>query len=141
MSITSQQYANLTMHAYGEKFGGEDRRMRHLVDEKVTLKGVTYKVVAHADKLSGYQGTIYQRMDTGQIVVAHRGTEFGREAIKDGLIADGRMVVARSNRQAADAIALPPTPASPPPSGGEGAEAPAQSRMRLCVAEPSGRLT
>lgn len=55
---------------------------------------------------TGYQGTIYQRRDTGEIVVAHRGTEFDREAFKDGALADGGMVLNRSNLQADDAIAL-----------------------------------
>ena len=141
MSITSQEYANLTAHAYGKEFGGEKGQLRHLVNKNFMLEGVTYKLLEYMDKDSGYQGAIYQRVDTGQIVVVHRGTEFGREFVSDGVVADGGMVAARSNRQAADAIALPPTPASPPPGGGEGAEAPAQSRMRLCVAEPSGRLT
>jgi pimeloyl-ACP methyl ester carboxylesterase len=106
MSITSQQYANLTAHAYGEEHNGKKGQMRHLVKEEITLEGVPYKLLEYMDKDSGYQGAIYQRMDTGQIVVAHRGTEFDREAIKDGLIADGGMVAARTNSQMADAIAL-----------------------------------
>ena len=63
-------------------------------------------MLAHVDRPSGYQGTIYQRADTGDIVVAHRGTEFGREPIKDGLLADGGMVFGRVNSQANDAIEL-----------------------------------
>ncbi|HZH05656.1 MAG TPA: hypothetical protein VEY69_03180 [Lautropia sp.] len=106
MSITSQQYANLTMHAYGEKFGGEEGQMRHLVGKEIALEGVTYKLLEYMDSRSGYQGAIYQRVGTGQIVVAHRGTEFDREAIKDGLIADGGMVAARTNSQMADALEL-----------------------------------
>ena len=97
MSITSQQYANLTAHAYGEEHDGKPGQMQHLVNEDVILEGVTYKVLDYADKRSGYQGAIYQRVDTGEIIVAHRGTEFDREAIKDGLIADGKMVAARTN--------------------------------------------
>src|SRR3546814_4467037 len=53
---------------------------------------------------SGYQGTIYQRADTDQIVVAHRGTEFDREPLRDGVFADGGMVFGQVNSQAADAI-------------------------------------
>ncbi|MDZ4291069.1 MAG: hypothetical protein U1C47_04005 [Hydrogenophaga sp.] len=45
-------------------------------------------------------------MDTNEVIVAHRGTEFDREALKDGLLADGGMVLSRSNLQASDAIAL-----------------------------------
>ena len=55
---------------------------------------------------SGYQGAIYQRVDTGEIVVAHRGTEFDRELVKDGVLADGGMVAARTNSQMEDAIEL-----------------------------------
>jgi hypothetical protein len=32
-------------------------------------------------------------VDTREIIVAHRGTEFDREALKDGLLADGGMVL------------------------------------------------
>ena len=67
---------------------------------------MTYKVVAYADKRSGYQGAIYQRVDTGEIVVAYRGTEFDRELIKDGVLADGGMVAKRTNSQMADALEL-----------------------------------
>ncbi|HZF97221.1 MAG TPA: DUF6792 domain-containing protein, partial [Pseudoxanthomonas sp.] len=104
MSITSQQYANLTAHAYGEEHDGKKGQMRHLVNEKVTLEGVTYEVLDYMDSRSGYQGAIYQRVDTGEIVVAHRGTEFDRELIKDGVLADGGMVAARTNSQMADAL-------------------------------------
>ena len=110
MSITSQQYANLTQHAYGEEHDGKKGQMRHLVGKEIILEGVTYKLLEYMDKDFGYQGAIYQRVDTGEIVVAHRGTEFGREFVRDGVVADGGMVAARSNRQAADAIALPPHP-------------------------------
>jgi len=61
------------------------------------------------DRPSGYQGTIYQCIDTGEVVVAHRGTEFDKSlkaAIQDGVIADGGMVVKRANSQANDAIEL-----------------------------------
>jgi len=39
------------------------------------------------------------------LIVAHRGTEFGREAQQDGLMADGSMVLARLNPQLPEAIA------------------------------------
>ncbi|ALN63394.1 hypothetical protein GLA29479_2528 [Lysobacter antibioticus] len=95
MTLNSQQYADLARDAY------EDRS-----DKKgVVLDGVHYKVLKTVDKPSGYQGTIYQRSDTGEIIVAHRGTEFDREMIKDGL-ADAGMATNRTNAQAEDAIAL-----------------------------------
>ena len=95
MSLTPQQYANLAEDSYKSRG----------TDEKVTLEGVKYKVIKHVDKPSGYQGTIYERIDTGELIVAHRGTEFGREPFKDGLT-DAGMALARTNAQAKDAIAL-----------------------------------
>ncbi|MDV3470275.1 lipase, partial [Stenotrophomonas sp. C3(2023)] len=99
MSIRSPQYAGLSDNAYenrrvGVREGG-DR-------EQVVAGGVVFEVREHVDnKLTGYQGTIYERVDTGEIVIAHRGTE----AAKDG-IADASMVSSRFNPQAADALAL-----------------------------------
>lgn len=63
-------------------------------------------MLAHVDKPSGYQGTIYQRVDTGEIVVAHRGTEFDRQKLQDLVKTDGGMVLSRTNDQANDAIDL-----------------------------------
>src|SRR3546814_12928439 len=60
--------------------------------------------VCSSDLPSGYQGTIYQLADTDQIVVAHRGTEFDREPLRDGVFADGGLVFGQVNSQAADAI-------------------------------------
>jgi hypothetical protein len=106
MTLNSQQYANLADHSYGRDQQGSAVDLNALVGKTTEIEGVRYKVLAHADKPSGYQGTIYQRVDTGEIVVAHRGTEFGREPIKDGLLADGGMVFGRVNSQARDAIEL-----------------------------------
>jgi hypothetical protein len=106
MTLNSQQYANLADHSYGRDMQGNAVDLNSLVGKSVKIEGVQYMVLAHADRPSGYQGTIYQRVDTGDIVVAHRGTEFGREPIKDGLLADGGMVFGRVNSQAADAIEL-----------------------------------
>lgn len=97
MTMRSQQYANLSGDSYES----------HKAKDKVTLDGVNYGVLEHVDnKRTGYQGTIYQDLDTGEIVVTHRGTEFDREPIKDGALADGGMALARRNAQAEDAIEL-----------------------------------
>lgn len=106
MTLNSQQYANLADHTYGRDLQGNAVDLKSLVGKSVEIEGVQYTVLAHADKPSGYQGTIYQRANTGEIVVAHRGTEFGREPIMDGLLADGGMVFGRVNSQARDAIEL-----------------------------------
>lgn len=106
MSITSQQHADLSFHVYG----GTPARSYARTDTfapYVESGGVRFYVRAHVDNPeTGYQGTVYQRRDTGELVVAHRGTEFDREAFKDGALADGGMVLNRSNLQAEDAIAL-----------------------------------
>lgn len=104
MSVSSQQYADLSRNAYTSYPVGSHPKDGGL---KVAADGVQYVVRAHVDNpRTGYQGTIYQREDTGEIVVAHRGTEFDREAFKDGVLADAGMVLNRSNLQAEDAIAL-----------------------------------
>lgn len=102
MSVTSQQYAGLADKSYS----GGYRPGAHPPDEapRFTYEGVEYKVLEHASNpRSGYQGMIFQRVDTGEIIVAHRGTE---EIVEDGALTDGAMVFSRVNPQAADAIAL-----------------------------------
>ncbi|WDK32843.1 lipase [Xanthomonas campestris] len=100
MSFTSQQYSALARDVYdGPRETGERSPV-------VDIGGVPYQRLAYVDRPSGYQGIIYQRKDTGEIVVAHRGTEPDRELLKDGVYADGGMVSTRHNLQAADAIEL-----------------------------------
>ncbi|MCC5067759.1 hypothetical protein LLE67_07885 [Xanthomonas campestris] len=100
MSLTSQQYASLAKDAYDEptETGASSR--------PVDIGGITYKRLEYVDSPSGYQGTIYQRIDNDEIIVAHRGTETERELKQDGVYTDGGMVAARHNRQAAEAIEL-----------------------------------
>jgi hypothetical protein len=98
MSLSSQTYAELANNAY-------DRPKWNPVDKKyveVVLDGVKFQPLEHLDRPSGYQGTIYQRVDTSEIVVAHRGTEGNLRDIS----ADAAMVFARVNPQARDAIEL-----------------------------------
>lgn len=106
MSISSQQYADLSFRVYRST----PARSYERADDSapfVESGGVKFYIRAHVDNpKTGYQGTIYQRRDTGELVVSHRGTEFDREAFKDGALADGGMVLNRSNLQANDAIAL-----------------------------------
>lgn len=96
MTLDSQQYAALASDSYNK---------RQVDDKAIDIGGVNYKVIKHVDRPSGYQGTIYQRVDTGEIIVAHRGTEFDREMLKDGLT-DAGMATNRTNSQAKDALAL-----------------------------------
>lgn len=104
MTISSRQHAGLAADSYHERVSGF---LRPKGEKPVDIDGVQFKVLEHYDNpKTGYQGTIYQRVDTGEIVVAHRGTEFDREAKQDGLIADGGMVLTRTNVQAPEAMAL-----------------------------------
>lgn len=101
MTITSQDYAALADDAYVDRKVGRRERDQ---EEKVYLNGHQYKVLEHVDdRRSGYQGTAYQRVDTGEIVVAHRGTE---QIFRDAVVTDGAMVITRTNPQAAQALAL-----------------------------------
>ncbi|MEN5204934.1 XVIPCD domain-containing protein [Stenotrophomonas sp. TWI700] len=101
MSIPSQDYAALSDDAYQDRAVG---RRAPGQQEPVTLNGHQYKVLEHVNNpRNGYQGTVYQRVDTKEIVVSHRGTE---QIMLDAVITDGVMVTGRTNLQAKDAIAL-----------------------------------
>lgn len=106
MTITSQQYAYLADHSYGRDENGNAVDLGALVGKSTVIGGDEYRVLAYADKPSGYQGAVYQRVDSGEIVVAHRGTEFNRQKWADLVKTDGLMAFSRFNPQADDAIAL-----------------------------------
>ena len=96
MSISSSDYALLSQDSYHD----------HQLKDKVTLGGVQYEVLDHADDpKTGYQGTAYKRLDTGEVVIAHRGTEFDREPVHDGGV-DAGMVLIGVNAQTPDAMAF-----------------------------------
>lgn len=99
--MRSGDYAHLADHSYDR-----NGTLKGLLGETTEIGGIKYKVIAHSDRPSGYQGTIYQRVDSGEFIVAHRGTEFDRQKLNDLVKTDGGMVVTRSNRQAEDALAL-----------------------------------
>jgi len=71
----------------------------------VISRNSSFAIVRYVETASGYQGTIYRRLPEHDYVIAHRGTEFEREALRDGL-ADAAMVLARINLQRADALEL-----------------------------------
>ncbi|MCD9030011.1 lipase [Luteimonas sp. BDR2-5] len=101
MSVPSQQYAELANDAYEDYRVGVHRPPNA---ESTTIDGVEYRVREHVNSArTGYQGTVYQRVDTGEIIVAHRGTE---QIWKDGVVADGSMVANRTNPQADEAVEL-----------------------------------
>lgn len=100
MRPDSSDFAGLANDAYSARTPGVRGNGQR---EPAILNGHTYEVVEHVDRTSsGYQGTIYKRVDTQDFYVAHRGTEpVGRDATTDAA-----MVAARINYQARDAIEL-----------------------------------
>lgn len=105
MALTPQQYAYLADHVY-------NRPGQPLVEGEDVRRGeganaINMRVLRVVDDpRTGYQGAVYQDQTTGALIVAHRGTEFGREAWQDGALADGGMVAARVNLQMPGAMAL-----------------------------------
>jgi len=73
--------------------------------KEIDAGGDKFVAVKHLDMPSGYQGTIYKNLQTGDYVVAHRGTEFDRQPLKDGAI-DLGMLSTRFNGQLKDALEL-----------------------------------
>lgn len=101
MTMPSEHYARLANDAYKDRREGVRAPNE---DDDVRIDGVAYRVLEHVDHpRNGYQGTVYWRVDTDEIVIAHRGTE---ELWRDGVLADGAMVLGRANPQARDAIEL-----------------------------------
>ncbi|MEG2804994.1 hypothetical protein [Stenotrophomonas sp.] len=97
--MSLKQHASLADLAYSSPTLGNDGKY-----DTMQADGIKYKVLGHSDKASGYQGTIFQNPNTGEIIVAHRGTEFVRQPGPDGAV-DAAMI-GRVNLQAKDAIAL-----------------------------------
>lgn len=93
MTISTEQDAALAADAY-QTYPNDGRK------HSINVDGIDFDVVSQRSDPNGYQGTLYRRADTGELVVAHRGTEFDRELVKDGLIADGGMVFVGANSQA-----------------------------------------
>ncbi|WP_434777276.1 lipase family protein [Neisseria sp. Ec49-e6-T10] len=93
MPISEKQYADLASHSYNPA----------KKDDIHTINGIEYAVLAHSsDKTTDYQGTIYQRVDTGEIIVAHRGTEGNK---KDAAV-DYEMASKFTNPQIPHALEL-----------------------------------
>ncbi len=100
MKRDSLDLAYLSDHAYLNLKPGV-RREDEL--EIIRIFGRDYKVIEHVNSITtGYQGTSYQRLDTGQVFVAHRGTEAAGQDVG----ADLAMVALRVNSQAPEAIGL-----------------------------------
>lgn len=76
------------------------------IDKDIELHGVHYQAIDYMDDpITGFQATAYQRMDTQEVVIAFRGTEFDRQPIRDGGV-DVGMVLTGVNAQTPDALAF-----------------------------------
>lgn len=72
--------------------------------KEITLNGIKYTVEKISNNpQNGYFGAIYRRLDTNELVVVHRGTEFETRQDRE---ADMRMVKDHTNPQYNDARAL-----------------------------------
>ncbi|MCC8537333.1 lipase [Xanthomonas axonopodis pv. poinsettiicola] len=100
MTLTDRDYAALANDSYNRP------DMVGLKSPVVPIGDGRYQRLEYMNRPSGYQGIVYQNVETREVVVAHRGTEPDRELFKDGVYADGGMVSTRHNPQAADAIEL-----------------------------------
>ncbi|MGY3231879.1 hypothetical protein ACVWWJ_003363 [Luteibacter sp. HA06] len=93
MTLSSTDYALLAENSY----------QNPELKKEITLGGVAYKAIDFMDDpATGFQGTAYRRLDTNEVVIAYRGTEFGREPVHDGGV-DAGMVLTGVNAQAHDA--------------------------------------
>ena len=99
MDVSTEGHAALAADAY-KTYPPE------MWEKGIEVDGVRFRILEQVSRSSGYQGTLYQREDTGELVVSHRGTEFDRELTKDGLLADAGMVLLGVNHQADDALAF-----------------------------------
>ena len=86
MKTTTQAHAILSADSYNT-YPKEDWQ------DGVMVEGIRIEILDQVNiYVSGYQGTLYRNASSGELVVAHRGTEFDRELVKDGLLADAGMV-------------------------------------------------
>lgn len=92
MTLTATDYALLAQDAYRNREVGE----------LVKLGSHTYRAIAKADNSNtGFQATAYEEASEHKVVIAYRGTEPDRDALRDGLV-DVGMVFTGLNGQEAD---------------------------------------
>nr|WP_063570690.1 XVIPCD domain-containing protein [Luteibacter rhizovicinus] len=96
MTLSSTDYALLAQDSYHDP----------VLNKPKELGGITYEAIdVENNPRTGFQATAYKRMDTGEIVIAYRGTEFDREPVQDGGV-DAGMVLAGVNLQTANSEAF-----------------------------------
>jgi len=73
MTMGTEDYAVLAKDSY----------QKPEIDKDIELQGVHYQAIDYMDDpLTGFQATAYQRMDTQEVIIAFRGTEFDRQPIR-----------------------------------------------------------
>ena len=105
-ALNSQDFALLSDHIYGEKDKNGEKKLvfDNEKSKEITLNGIKYTVEKISNNpQNGYFGAIYRRLDTNELVVVHRGTEFETRQDRE---ADMRMVKDHTNPQYNDARAL-----------------------------------
>lgn len=95
--MNARENATLSNHVYRDPLPP--------ANSDIAIDGTKYTVLASRDSGNGYQGVVYLKIETKEVIAAHRGTEFDRQALLDGGI-DAAMVTARINSQLGDALAL-----------------------------------
>jgi hypothetical protein len=85
--------ANLSNDSYNDKFesGSGNECTKFVVIDSINTK-------------SGYDAVVYKNLETGEIIVAHRGTEFNKQLQKDLLMTDGAIAIGIKPKQVQDAI-------------------------------------
>ena len=97
---TTQQYAYLSNRVYDEP--NINAVYTHNKPRYDAPDGRRYEILEHASNpRTGYQGTIYQDMNSGEIIVAHRGTKGGKD-----IGTDIDMLRSKTNHQIDDAMRL-----------------------------------
>jgi hypothetical protein len=92
MTIDTREHADLSFDAYNNRPIGKE----------IIIHGIKYRVIDTDSKPSGYQATAYQRADTGEVVIAQRGTE---KKLND-VATDAGMALIGINNQLDDAVAF-----------------------------------
>jgi hypothetical protein len=101
MSLSTSDHAYLAKNSY------EDLSREVAVEgERIPIGKREYEVIASVSKPSGYQGTAYRDVVSGEVIIANRGTEFDKELLRDLVLSDGGMVAKSVNIQADDALAF-----------------------------------
>lgn len=84
MTIFTESHARLADDAY---------------KDGTLLRGTPFTILRTIDKPAGYHGVIYRNEITHEIVVAHRGTEFEKDMLRDLGTADVQMALLKVNEQ------------------------------------------